>query len=82
MWHWNLNQVSMVVAHGLAPIWRQAITHADILSILLMGTDLSEIRIKMQNLELNKMHLKKYRQQNGAIFHRTQIVDIRFNCCK
>ena len=46
--------------NGLSPIWRQAIiqTNARILSIGLLGTNFSEILIKIQNFSFTKMHLK------------------------
>ena len=46
--------------NGLSPEWRQAIiwTNAGMLLIGPLGTDFSEILIKIQTFSLNKMHLK------------------------
>ena len=55
-----MNQVSIGSDDGLSPILRQAIiwTSAGLLSIGPLGTNLSEILTKMQNLSFRKMHLK------------------------
>ena len=56
----SVNQVSIGSANGLSPIQCQSIiqTNAGLLSIGPLGTDLNEIRIKIQNFSYMKMHLK------------------------
>ena len=55
-----MNQVSIGSDNGLPPIWRQAIiwTNAGLLSMGPLGTNFSEILIKIQNFSFTKMHLK------------------------
>ena len=55
-----MNQIGMGANNGLSPIQHQAITstNAYLLSIKPIGTNLGEIRIKIQNLSLMKMPLK------------------------
>ena len=63
-WYENLyasvNWISTGSGKGLAPNRRQAITWTNVhlLSIEPLGTSFSEIRIKIQNFSLKKMHLK------------------------
>ena len=56
----SVDQVSIGSDNGLSPIRRQAIieTNAQLLSIGLLGTNFSEISIKIQNFSFTKMHLK------------------------
>ena len=56
----SVYQVSIVSDNGLSPILRQAIiwTNALLLSIGLLGTNLSEILIKRQKFSFTQMHLK------------------------
>ena len=56
----SVNQVRIGSDNGLSPILRQAIiwTSAWLLSIGPLGTNLSEIVIKIQNFSFTKMHLK------------------------
>ena len=56
----SVNWVSIGSDHGLWPIWRQAIisTSAGLWSIGSLGTNFSEILIKIQIFSLTKMHLK------------------------
>ena len=51
-----LNWVSIGSGNGLSPVWCQAITwtNADFLSTGPLGTNFSEIQIKMQNLLINE----------------------------
>ena len=60
--HWSGN--------GLSSILRQAITwtSADLLSIGPLGTNFSEIWIKLQNFSFIKMDLKMYCLWNGGHF--------------
>ena len=53
-----MNRVSIASENGLSPIWRQAITctNAHLLSIRPIGTNFSEIFIKLQNFSFTKMH--------------------------
>ena len=55
-----MDRVSIGSDNGLSPIRRQAIiwNNAGILSIGPLGTNFSEILIKIQNLSFTKMHLK------------------------
>ena len=61
-----MNRVSIALDNGLSPIRRQAIiqTNAGLLSI---GTNFSEILIKVKNVSFTKMHLK-YRLRKGGHF--------------
>ena len=54
--HWH----HISSGNGLQPVWRQTITwtNADVLSIGPLGTNFSEIRIKIKNFSFMKMHLK------------------------
>ena len=56
----SLNWVSIGLDNGLSPVWRQAITWTNVhlLSIGPLGTNCSEILIKIQNISFTKMHLK------------------------
>ena len=56
----SVNQVSIGSDNGLSPIWCQASisTNAKILSIGPLGTNFSEILIRIQNLSFTKMNLK------------------------
>ena len=56
----SVNWVSSGSGNGLLPVWCQAITWttADLLSRRHLGTNFNEIRIKIQNFSLIKMHLK------------------------
>ena len=56
----SVNWVSIGSDNGLSPVWCQAITwtNAVLLSIRLLGTNFSEILIKIQNFTFRKMHLK------------------------
>ena len=60
--HWFTN--------GLWPVRRQANTwtNAGLLSIRLMGTNLSEIRIGILSFSFKEMHLKLSSAKMGAIF--------------
>ena len=55
-----MNWVSITSCNDLSPNPREAITwtNADLLSIIPLGTNISEIRIKIQNFSFMKMHLK------------------------
>ena len=55
-----VNCVSIDPNNGLSPIQRQAIiqTNAGLLSIAPLGTNFSEILIKIGNFSLTKMRLK------------------------
>ena len=63
------SRVSFGSGNGLAPGRHQAITwtNADLLSIRPLGTNFSEIQIKIQNFPFMKMHLKCC-LQNGIHF--------------
>ena len=54
-----MNSVSIGSDNGLSPIWRHTITltNAGLLSIGPLGTNFSEIFIKIQNISFVKMHL-------------------------
>ena len=56
----SVNWFSIGSGHGLLLVRRQAITWTNVesLSIKLLGTNFSEILIKVQNISLTKMHLK------------------------
>ena len=56
----SVNRVYIDSDNGLSPIRRQAIfsTNAGLLSIRPLGTNFSEILIKIQNFSFTKMHLK------------------------
>ena len=56
----SVNQVIIGSDNGLSPIQRQAITwtNADLLLIGPLGTNFSEIGIKMQNFSFMKMYVK------------------------
>ena len=55
-----MNWIGVGSGYGLSPIRRQAITctNAHLLSIGPLGTNFSEIRIKIQSFSFTKMHLK------------------------
>ena len=55
-----INRVRIGSDNGLSPLWHQAIiqTNAGLLSIGLLGTNFSEILIKIQTFSFTKMHLK------------------------
>ena len=56
----SVNWVSIGSDNGLSPIWRQAIIliNARLLSIRPLGTNFSQIFIKIQKFSFMKMHLK------------------------
>ena len=58
--HTSMNQVSTGSDNDLSPIWDQAInkTNAGLLSTKPLGTNFSEICIKIQIFPFMKMHLK------------------------
>ena len=67
--HWGrvkhicVGKLTIIVSdNGLSPGWRQAIiwTNAGILLISPLGTNFSEILIRIQIFSFKKMHLKKY----------------------
>ena len=60
VWYASVNWVSIGSDNGLSPIRRQAIilTNAGLLSIGPLGTNFSEIFIKIQIFSFTKMHLK------------------------
>ena len=64
LFHWctyaSLNGVIIGSGNGLSPIRRQTITwtNADSLSIEPLGTNFSEILIKIQTFSLTSVHLK------------------------
>ena len=68
----SVNRVSIGSANGLLPIRRQAIiwTNAGLLSIGPLGTNFSEILIKIQNFSFKKMHLKMLSAKMAAILSR------------
>ena len=55
--------------NGLSPVWRQAITwtKAGLLSTGLLGTNFSEISIRILSLSFKKMHLKMSSAKMAAI---------------
>ena len=63
----SVNWVSIGSGNGLSPVWHEAITwtNAGLLSIGPLGTNSSEILIKIQNFSLMKMHLKNVVSQIG-----------------
>ena len=56
----SMKWINIASGNGLSPVQRQAITstNAVVLSTGSLGTNLSEIRIKIQNFYFKKMHLK------------------------
>ena len=60
MHHWTRSALVQPSGNGLAPFRRQAITwtNADLLSSGLLGTNFSEILIKIHTFSFKKMHLK------------------------
>ena len=56
----SVNRVSIGSDNGFLPVLHQAIiwTNAGVLSIQPIGTNFSEILIKIQNFSFTKMHLK------------------------
>ena len=59
--HICISKLTIIGSHnGLSPGWRQAImwTNAGLLSIGILGTNLSEILIEIQRSSLKKTHLK------------------------
>ena len=68
----SVNWVCIGSDNGLSPVRRQAITwtNTDLLSIGALGTNLNEIRIKIQNFSFMKMHLKLSSAKPAAILSR------------
>ena len=68
----SVNWVSVASGNGMSPVWRHAITwtSAGLLSIGLMGRNFSEIRIKIQNFPVAKMHFKMSCAKMAAILPR------------
>ena len=66
--------------NGLSPIRRQAIisTNAGLFSIGPLGTNFSEILIKIQNFSITKIHLKISSAKMSAILSRGRWVNCQF----
>ena len=69
-----MEQVSIVYDNGLSPIRRQAIiqTNAGLLSIGPLGTNISDILIKIQKFHSRKC-IWKYRLRNGRQFNQEEV---------
>ena len=74
----SVNWVSISSGNGLAPNRRQAIalTNADLLSIALMGTNFSKIRMGILSFSFRKMHLKLSFAIMAAILFKGRWVNI------
>ena len=75
-----MNWVSISSGNGLSPVRRQAITwtnHAGLLSVGLMGTNFSEIRIGILSFLFKKMNLKLSSANIATILPRRRWVNSR-----
>ena len=73
----SVNRVSIGSGNGLSPVRGQAIirNNADLLSIGPLGTNFSEIRMKIQNFSFMKMHLKMSPSKMATILSRGRWVN-------
>ena len=78
MCQWTLWELRTSSGNGLSPVWRQAITwtNADLLSIRPLGTNFSEIWIKIQKFSFTKIHLKSVICKMAAILSRKKWVNV------
>ena len=70
-----MNWVNISSGNGLSPVRRQAITwtNAGVLSIGLVGTNLSEIQIRILLFPFKKMHLRWPSAEMAAILSRGEM---------
>ena len=80
-----MNWVSIGSCNGLSPVRRQTITwtNTDLLSIRPLGTNISEIGIKIPNFSFMKMHLKTSSAKWRPFFPRGDDaeLDVFFDLC-
>ena len=71
----SMDWVDIGLSNGLSPVRSQAITgtSADVLSIGLMGTKLSDIWIETLSFSLKKMHMKMSSAKLAAILSRLRL---------
>ena len=77
-----MNWICISSGNGLSPVRHQAITwtNASLLSIELLGTNLSEIRIGILSFSLKKMHLKLSSAKMAAILFRGD--ELKYRMCR
>ena len=73
----SANRVSIGSDNGLSPILRQAIIWASTRLLLIesLGTNFSEIWVKIQNFSFKKMHFENVVSERAAILSRGRLVN-------
>ena len=79
----SVNRISIGSGNGLPPVWRQTITwiNTDLVSILPLRKNHSEILMKIQNFSFMKMNLKMS-SANGSHFVWGDDLKHEFGSCK